>query len=37
MRFEAPLTRSTSMMMTEDIEIGKYTLKAGDIFVVDMY
>lgn len=37
MRWEAPLTRSTSMMMTEDVNIGKYSLKAGDIFVVDMY
>jgi cytochrome P450 len=37
MRWEAPLTRSTSMMMTEDVKIGQYTLKAGDIFVIDMY
>ena len=37
MRFEAPLTRSTSMMMTEDIKLNSFTLKAGDIFIVDMY
>ncbi len=37
MRWEAPLTRSTSMMMTEDVKLQTFTLKAGDIFVVDMY
>lgn len=37
MRFEAPLTRSTSMMMTEDTDLGSFTLKAGDIFIIDMW
>jgi len=37
MRYEAPLSRSTSMMMSEDAKIGAYTLKAGDIFGIDMY
>jgi len=37
MRIEAPLSRSTSMMMTEDVSIGKYTLKKEDIFIIDMY
>jgi cytochrome P450 len=27
MRYEAPLSRSTSMMMTEDINCGKFTIK----------
>jgi cytochrome P450 len=29
LRFEAPLTRSTALMMTEDIELGAYQLKKG--------
>lgn len=25
------------MMMTEDIKLGNFTLKAGDIFIIDMW
>ncbi len=37
LRFEPPLSRSTSMMMSEDVNCGNVHIKAGDIFVVDMY
>ena len=37
LRWEAPLSRSTSMCMSEDVELPTFTMKANTIFVVDMY
>jgi len=37
MRWEAPLSRSTSMTMTEDVQLPGFVLRAGDVFAVDMY
>jgi cytochrome P450 len=37
LRIDPPVSRSTSMMTTEDVNVGSYTIKKEDIFTVDMY
>mmetsp|Transcript_30472 Transcript_30472/g.29852 ORF Transcript_30472/g.29852 Transcript_30472/m.29852 type:complete len:87 (-) Transcript_30472:57-317(-) len=37
LRLEPPVSRSTAMTMTETVRIGDLTLKAGDVFAIDMY
>lgn len=37
MRYEAPLNRSTTFMMTEDLKVGPVNMKANDIFIIDFY
>jgi cytochrome P450 len=36
LRIEPPVIYSTLLMFTETIEIGGYTIKAGDPFMIDM-
>ena len=37
LRIEPPITRGSSLMMSEDMYLGKYHFKAGHVFCVDMY
>jgi cytochrome P450 len=37
LRMDPPVSRSTSMMTTEDVNVGSFTIKGGDIFTVDMF
>jgi cytochrome P450 len=37
LRIESPLTYSSTIMMTEDVQLDKYWIKKGDCIVVDMY